>query len=123
MARAIACPNCQRSGFVRVDRIVRGRNAEDWFCCERCDYNWPAAESDTDTESEYPSHQWNWLATTYAEVRTLNDFDTLDSSHQFELLIGAAARRDARRAAVLLDYEPATQERLLRHLAQSYGKV
>jgi hypothetical protein len=43
------CRRCKRTGFVRVEHVIKGDKAERQFFCGACDYTWSVWDEDGPT--------------------------------------------------------------------------
>ena len=34
------CPRCGKTGFIRAERVIKGRNGLTEFLCGACDHSW-----------------------------------------------------------------------------------
>jgi transposase-like protein len=49
-----ACPRCAVIGFVRVENVIKGTNAERRYFCGACAYEWSVADPGTTQRDSTP---------------------------------------------------------------------
>lgn len=52
MPDKISCPRCKKSGFVRVERVIKGTRTFRSYYCGSCNYQWEITENGTSQPPE-----------------------------------------------------------------------
>src|SRR5687768_3680 len=74
VAYQIPCPQCDRTGFVRLEHVIKGRSESVAYYCGSCEHNWIIAATTnplppTPTRPPLPKPRTRFLRRSYRAVR------------------------------------------------------